>query len=299
MFGEAVAKALQYTRPMVISACTESGECSSTIGTYVVLNNEGWILTAGHLMEIIRQQHQAVQLHAGYRDNVIQFERDVTADKRYRKKGVRTFQKPSASNLRHHSVWWGEDGLRLVEARILLPADLAIGRLEPISPDTFTHYPMLKNPDNHYLPGTMLCKLGFPLHAITPEFDPTDNTFTLPAGSVPLPAFPLEGIFTRVIQSSLPSGNNEKSGTFIETSTPSLIGMMGGPVFDTNAAIWGIQSHTMHHGLDFQTVVRSRSSKIHTQQFLNTGLAVHATAIRDFLNAHSINYQTETSQDSI
>ena len=61
MFSKAVSIAAGFTRPVVISSRTSKGACSSTIGAYVVLNREGWILPAGHLLEIVRTQQESVR----------------------------------------------------------------------------------------------------------------------------------------------------------------------------------------------------------------------------------------------
>ena len=121
-----------------------------------------------------------------------------------------------------------------------------------------------------------LCKLGFPLHRIVPVYDEKANTFTLPEGSVPLPLFPMEGMFTRVVNTRAPGSEDGEPSAFIETSTPSLIGQMGGPVFGGEAVVWGIQSHTMHHALGFRPPVPDGAAGQVEHQFLNTGLAVHA-----------------------
>ena len=293
MFSKAVPIAAGFTRPMVISSRTADGVCSSTIGACVVVNRNGWILTAGHLLEIVRLHQESARRYTGYQDNVVEFHRDTTADKRFRKRGVRTFHKPAASAVRNHSVWWGADSARLVEARLLPAADLALGRLEPFDPASVARLPVFKNPSQGYEPGRSLCKLGFPLHRIEPEFDEQANTFTLPAGAVPLPMFPLDGMFTRVINTRAPGSGEGDPFSFIETSTPSLLGQMGGPVFDSDAVVWGIQSHTTHHPLGFRPQVPDRPSGHVEHQFLNTGLAVHASVIRNFLDAEGIDYERE------
>ena len=107
MFSRAVAVASGFTRPVVISSRTTKDTCSSAIGAYVVLNREGWILSAGHLLDIVRKHQESAARHRGYRSNVIDFQHDVTADKRFRKRGVRTFDRPAAGSVRNHSVWWG------------------------------------------------------------------------------------------------------------------------------------------------------------------------------------------------
>ena len=56
MFSKAVPIAAGFTRPVVISSRTMQGACAGTIGAYVVVNPGGWILTAGHLLDIVRKQ---------------------------------------------------------------------------------------------------------------------------------------------------------------------------------------------------------------------------------------------------
>ena len=293
MFSTAVPIASGFTRPLVLSSRTTQGECQCTIGAYVVLNAEGWILTAGHLLEIVRQHRDSARRHRGYRDNVVEFQRDTSADKRFRKRGVRTFHRPAAVSVRDHSVWWGADDMRLVDARMLPAADLALGRLEPFDPASVAHYPVLKDPNRDYVPGRSLCKLGFPFHSIVPVYDEKANAFTLPPGSVPLALFPLEGMFTRIVNSRAPGSGEGEASAFIETSTPTLIGQMGGPVFDADARMWGIQSHTMHYPLGFHPPVPGGGQGQVEHQFLNTGLAVHASVIARFLEAEGIAYRRE------
>ena len=67
MFSKAVPVAAGYTRPVVISSRTAEGKCGSAIGAYIVLNRDGWILTAGHLLGILRQQQESARRRAGYR----------------------------------------------------------------------------------------------------------------------------------------------------------------------------------------------------------------------------------------
>ena len=181
MFSKAVSIAAGFTRAVVISSRTAQGDCAGTIGAYVVLNRAGWILTAGHLLNIVRAQQDSARRHAGYRGNVVEFHRDIAADKRFRRKGVRIFYQPAGASVRNHSVWWGADGVRLVEARVVPAADLALGRLEPFDPASVAHYPVWKDPSRDFAPGRSLCKLGFPLHRIVLVYDEKANTFTLPA----------------------------------------------------------------------------------------------------------------------
>ena len=293
MFSKAVSVACGFTRPVVLSSRTSDGDCQSTIGACVVLNDECWILTAGHLLEIVRQHRDSALRHQGYRDNVVEFQRDTTADKRFRKRGVRTFHRPATASVRHHSVWWGTDHMRLVEAKVNPAADLALGRLEPFDPTTVPHFPVIKDPSRDYAPGRSLCKLGFPFQHIVPVYDEATNAFTLPPGSVPLAMFPLEGMFTRIVDTRAPGSGEGETSPFIETSSPTLIGQMGGPVFDRDARVWGIQSHTMHYPLGFHPPVPGGGQGQVEHQFLNVGLAVHARVIVQLLDTEGVAYRRE------
>ena len=128
-----------------------------------------------------------------------------------------------------------------------------------------------------------------------PVYDEKANTFTLPEGSVPvpLPLLPMEGMFTRAVNTHAPGSGDGESSPFIETSTPSLIGQMGGPVFDANAVVWGIRSHTMHHALGFRPPVPGGTATEVENQFLNTGLAVHTAVIRQLLDTEGVAYASE------
>lgn len=264
MFADACQIASCFTLPVVISSRGKDGACKSAIGACVAVNRDGWILTTAHLInEIHRQQQSAVK---------------------------------------NHSVWWGRDGAQLHQADVLPAADLALGRLQPFDADSVEHYPAFKKPGADYRPGRSLCKLGFPFHSITPSFDEKKNAFMLPPGAVPLPLFPLEGIFTRVVVTPAPSahaggngggGESGAGGKFIETSSPGLIGQSGGPVFDASGAVWALQSHTRHHSLGFSPPVPGQNGATQKEhQFLNVGLGVHAEVILSFLQGAGIAHQT-------
>jgi hypothetical protein len=61
MFAAAYAIASQFTRPVVISHRRVNGKCASGIGSFVVLNSDGWILTAFHIVNEMLALNQAVQ----------------------------------------------------------------------------------------------------------------------------------------------------------------------------------------------------------------------------------------------
>lgn len=142
-------------------------------------------------------------------------------------------------------------------------------------------------------PGRSLCRLGYPF----PEFtnyrynpDNDDIEWTM-EGRVSSPRFPIDGIVTRLLSDS--------SGIMgIEMSTPGLRGQSGGPLFDTNGVIYGMQSATRHLHLGFdiedrEVLVNGRRSRVSNYPFLNVGQCVHVDVIKSFLRERGVTYYEE------
>lgn len=293
MFAKAYRIASCFTLPVVISSRSNKNVCKSAIGACVVVNRAGWILTSAHLIKIIQHQLDSVIKHSTYGDNVRKQEQDTVADKRFRKSKVHSFQQPSKDSVRNHSVWWGRDGAQLHDLTVLPATDLALGRLHPFDPASIAHYPTFKKPNADYSPGQSLCRLGFPFHEIKPTFDQEKNAFVLPQGAVPLPLFPLEGIFTRIVVAPMPGEDANVPGKFIETSSPGLMGQSGGPIVDSRGVVWALQSHTRHYPLGFSPPVpnQSKNTDKKEHQFLNVGLGVHSESILNLLSSRAVEHQ--------
>ena len=294
MFAKAFAIAAGYTRPVVVSSRRVNGDCQSSVGAYVIINREGWFLTAAHLFGVIEQQSAAVQTYRKYRGDVRSMDHDMASKQLYRKKKIRHFEVPRPESVRDHSTWWGMDGVEVRDVQVAAAADLALGRLEPFDPASVTHYPVFKTPGNDYLPGRSLCRLGFPFHEIVPSYDEQKGVFALPRDAVPLPLFPLEGMLTRILiarSPALPSkGPADENSLFIETSSPGLRGQSGGPIFDSEGVVWGLQSHTRHYPLGFAPHVPGRGHV--EEQFLNVGVGVHAQPILQLLQQFGVEHRT-------
>ena len=108
------------------------------------------------------------------------------------------------------------------------------------------------------------------------------------AASFDTPAFPIDGMITRLI-----CDENGKNFAF-ETSTPGLKGQSGGPVFDPEGNILGIQSATTSLDLmfDIDTNIIRNSKEIHVSehQFINLGIAISSEIIMKFLDENHIKY---------
>jgi len=51
MFRTAIKEAMGFTLPVVTSLLTCSGVCRSGVGTFAIVNDEGWFVTAAHIMK--------------------------------------------------------------------------------------------------------------------------------------------------------------------------------------------------------------------------------------------------------
>lgn len=149
-------------------------------------------------------------------------------------------------------------------------------------------YPKFKNPENIEI-GTSLCKLGFPFYEINASFD-EHKGFILAENSLPLPFFPIEGIFTRNINLIDELNTSKFKIKFLETSSPGLRGQSGGPIFDREGIIRAVQSRTQHFPLGFSPAVNVNGKETTENQFLNVGWGVHPESIFDFLNEHKISF---------
>ena len=288
MFSKAYDIASNFTFPVVVSTRHFDKTVNCSNGAFVILNKEGWIITVAHLVQAhIQYNHDKEEIEEYKKKLASITDNQKLSDKvKRRQKNQLYINKKWITNI---SFWWGKDGARIDNLIINPFADLAIGKLTPFVSNEINNYPIIKNPANLQL-GTSLCKLGFPFHKIQATFDESTENFTLKPGSLPIPRFPIEGIYTR---NSIFVDHNDKTKQtkFIETSSPGLKGQSGGPIFDTAGNIWAIQSRTSHIPLGFNPKIKKGNREIEENQFLNVGLGVHTEEIVSFLTDNNISFQ--------
>jgi hypothetical protein len=261
-----------------------SVECS--VGAAIVINDEGWIISAAHSAEpaFAHIQHQSEIAAYEQQVSVIQAGQGTDAGKRKRMRALRTNRKW----ITNYSYWWGVDGVQVSEYKVLGGADLALGKLEPFDPTLVPSYPTFK-PQPDCEPGRSLCRLGFPFHAIAATFDAAKNAFELPPSALPIPRFPIEGIWTRTHVGRGPDGIELK---FVETSSPGLRGQSGGPIFDVDGHVRGMQTLTQHLPLGFSPDLEINGRKVTEHQLLNVGVGVQSETIVAFLQREGVRVAT-------
>jgi hypothetical protein len=183
------------------------------------------------------------------------------------------------------------ENLEIEEIKTHETEDLAYIRFKNWNKLAYTGHAVFLGDSNEAVSGKNLCRLGYPF----PEYanykynkDSDEIEWTNDAPS--LPYFPIDGMITRRVL------NAEGKVSGLELSTPGLKGQSGGPLFDSDGIIYGMQSHTMHLHLGFdidkKMKVDGLEKKISNHPFLHVGRCIHADVIKEFLQVNKINFFT-------
>lgn len=295
MFATAVDIASKYTFPVIISTRLFNGTVSCGCASFIVINQDGWILTAAHVLQdlVLFQKHEKER--AAYEKTHTEIRENPKLSRGQRKNQLSRLQKNNEW-ITKHSFWWGWDGLQVSSFQIDTLADLAVGKLDPFDPQKVKSYPVFRNPAKPLPPGTSLCRLGFPFHKITATYDEANDSFRIADGVLPIPRFPNDGIHTRIGIATDQSGGRQVK--FVETSTPGLRGQSGGPIFDIDGNICALQSRTLHLPLGFSPPAMQGSKEIVEHQFMNVGMGTHVEEIAKFLNLQGVSFSVSTYQSA-
>ncbi len=269
MFTHAIDVATKFTNPFVGLRRRANGEVFTTMGAFVAVNSEGWVLTSGHIVEEIlarkNDEDGTARRDAG--------DRRVVA----------------------HSEIWAVPGFmslqsHLTRVHVNHVADLALCKIEPFDGEAISSYPVFR--DVAVAPieqGMSVCRLGFPFCDVPATYREDRDEFALDERAFPVPRFALDGIVARFNRRV--TEDDSASALFIETSTPGLRGQSGGPLLDTSGRVCGIQSHTSHVDLGFDAQYSSEGETVTERQFLNVGAATHVDEVRAMLDASGVRYR--------
>lgn len=285
MFAKACEKVYKFTRPVIVSTRSVDGTVASSVATFFIVNPEGWILTAGHIFDSFMQFRQD-------QDKIKELQKINEAHEGRESLGPSKKIEPDPKWLTNHSFWWGWDGLRLADVYVNREIDVCLGRLEGFKPDMVSEYPVFRDPKT-MVPGTSLCRTGFPFNNVAADFDAEKNAFRIKPGVLPIAFFPNDGIHTRNVLTSQHSKDGGYPVMYVETSTPGLRGQSGGPIFDTEGRIYAMQVRTNHMPLGFHPVSHYNGSEVIENQFLNVGIGVHGKVLQDIMRDRHVKFQTD------
>jgi hypothetical protein len=255
------------------------------VGTCLVVNSDGWVLTAAHLFTLgILALERKVEARRDHSAKVAEVRASGGHTKEIAKR-LRALGQPDADSPTNMSTWWGNDKWRWTEVHVDEVADIAVVRLSGFDPKQVPTYPVFKaaKPGTPLPKGTSLCRVGYPFAELDTSFDDSRGAFIFdPTGR--LVPFPIEGILTREVAKNATDGP-----ILIETSSPGLMGQSGGPIFDVGGVVWSVQSKTNSYYLGFNPVNPEKNKEY---QYMNAGLGAHPSRIAALLTAKGVVFST-------
>ncbi len=295
MFVKAIEIATKFTRPFTsISRVYGEQNVEPGCATFIIVNNEGWILTCKH---VARQVAIADQVNKQYLNFKSETSLLNTGDRHYKsrfkeieKKYGYTKGKGILIQLKNRFVDVVDNmtGFKIFEHP---KYDVALIRLDGFSKILCDTFPVFANDSFGLKQGKSLCRLGYPY----PEFtnyeysEKLDDIVWTNTGRNQTPLFPIDGIMTRNCM-------DDSTIVEIELSTPGLRGQSGGPLFDVNGVIYGMQSATLTLPLGFDQEsrvikVKGVEKKVNDYSFIHLGRCVHVDVLKSFMDSLGVKYQ--------
>jgi len=290
LFVNAIETVSLFTRPILfISRYYGSTTVFPGSATLFFVNKDGWALTCRHVLESLLFTDPLSIKREKFRqelNNTTLSIKDLESKYDY-KDGAIFELKAYLQNCIE-----GNLNLRYFYHSSL---DLALIKFDHFDRLLCDNFPVFAEHDDHLKQGKFLCRLGYPFPEFTNHiYNSTIDTieWTDDVGSNYTPSFPIEGMVTRNL---LKMDTNNKPYIYgFELSTPGLRGQSGGPAFDSDGRIWGMQSATNHLDLDFDVnleVNRNGVKKVVNESaFLHVGHCIHVSVIKEFMKSNNVQF---------
>ncbi|MBI2423211.1 MAG: trypsin-like peptidase domain-containing protein [Candidatus Hydrogenedentes bacterium] len=291
MFTKAIENAAGFTRAIhSISRNYGSTVIQPGAATLFFVNADGWALTCGH---VVRQLLASDKIMA----NRQAFANELNDQRGEKKERVLLRELEKKYNCSKNEIFEQRnsfvncvDGTIDAEWKSHSCLDIALIHFRNFSQLHCDSFPTFAANGDGLKQGKFLCRLGFPFAEFSNyAYDDIADTINwTDMGQQYTPCFPIEGMVTRYVRHA------DQINCF-EMSTPGLRGQSGGPAFDTDGVIWGMQFATNHLDLDFdvnQEVLRCGSKKrVTSNAFLHVGLCIHVNALKSFMKEHGVHFQ--------
>lgn len=294
MFVESIEKVSLFTRPIhMIMREYNSDIVTPGAATMFFVNELGMAVTCKHVAQIIAKAGAVNNQYSKFKteklslSNNNKYKRKLRElEKKYQYGKNITIQiknlfvdcvdKYDSSEIEFHPIY-----------------DLAIIKFKGYKKLLYKNHAIFLKDEKLVQQGKYLCRLGYPF----PEFSnykyesEKDDIVWTKEGNPQTPRFPIDGIITRKL-------SNKGKVIGIEISTPGLKGQSGGPLFDTNGVVYGMQSRTHHLHLGFdikekEILEGSKRKKVSNHPFLHLGNCVHVNIVKSFLKEKEVKYYEE------
>lgn len=295
MFVEAIETVDQFTRPIhFIIRYYGGSDIIPGTGTLFFVNDHGYAITCKHVARQILHAPSIYENYLKFTAELRKFERDPGLEtQRNLLEDKYKINSQTPIRILSHFVNC-VSSYKSLSIYLHPSQDLAIIHFRDFETKSYQGYARFLKNSRQIKQGKYLCRLGYPFPEFTNyQFDKhTNDIHWTKEGRVNTPSFPIDGIVTRHI-----GDNNNVVG--IEMSTPGLRGQSGGPLFDGNGTVYGMQSSTRHLHLGFDQVNREvitdgQRRKVSNYPFLDVGQCVHVDVIKNFLREKNVRfYETD------
>ena len=295
MFADAIEKVGGFTRPIkFITRYYKDSVIVPGCATMFFVNEDGYALTCKHVAQEVIAADRINENYRNFKAALSEIQGNPKA--KALTKGLEQKYKIAPKKPIQIKVQFPDIVDRFKEMDITVDPDydVALIHFKGFEKTLYKGHAVFAKESSKIRPGDSLVRLGFPF----PEFsdfgynEETDDIIWTGKGRATTPRFPIDGMYTRGVADT----NGRVTG--IELSTPGLRGQSGGPLFDQNGTIYGMQSLTKHLHLGFDMVnaqmnINGRQQTINNQPFLHVGHAVHLDILKEFLDKHNVRYYEE------
>ncbi|TLU98045.1 S1 family peptidase [Dyadobacter luticola] len=291
MFVEAIEKVEQFTRPIhFIFRYYGGSDIVPGTATLFFVNEDGFAITCKHVARQILYAKSIYENYLKFRAELRKFEKDPGFDtQRQLLESRYKITEENPIRVLYNFIHCVQS-YKALNIHLHPTQDLAIIQFRDFESIQYQGRAEFLKDSRLVKQGRYLCRLGYPF----PEFTnyqynkATGDIEWLKEGKIKTPSFPIDGIITRHIGEA-----NEVTG--IEMSTPGLRGQSGGPLFDPNGLIYGMQTSTRHLHLGFDQINKEVVSdgyrrRVSNYPFLNVGQCVHVDVIKRFLRENKITF---------
>ena len=291
MFQKAIEKVLQFTRPLHTISRTYSGMILPGSSTFFFVNDHGIAITCKHVIDLIPAADNINNQFNQFKAERNKLPQDGKFKRHLMGLEMKYKYTPEATVQLKNNFLNCFDKIDQIVCHPHPTLDLAILEFKGFTKTYYQSHACFVTDNSKIQQGRSLCRIGFPF----PEFNnfrhnpDTDDIEWTNTGNPNSPSFPLDGIITRFV------GDANYGITGIEMSTPGLRGQSGGPLFDVDGNVYGMQYATSHLHLGFdmkdaEIFIGGKKTRVSNFPFLHVGHCVHVTKIREFLDQHNVKY---------
>lgn len=292
MFVKAIERAGGFTRAIhSIIRIWGSDKILPGSATMFFVNADGWALTCAHVAKQFAEGQAIADKFAAFKE-----ERSQLAPGKNQRNALNQLERKygykAGEAVELHTRMLGcVEGPLSLDIKIHGTLDIALMKFNGFSKILADNYPVFGRDGSDLKQGMSICRLGFPF----PEFTNfgydalTDTIGWTTGGQESTPRFPIDGMLTRHVA--------DASGQIIafELTTPGIRGQSGGPAFDSEGRVWGMQSVTKHLDLDFDVDVEvqrgAKTRRVQDSAFLHAGGCIHIDVLKAFMRDNDVKFE--------